>query len=271
MIPGLVSARLVCIRLLPGGLGRFAQHAVQLLGQPLRAHLVVIDIRQLPVRADQIDQRTVVDRIRHARFRFFQLLAIQPVAERCAQYVGERPDVLHAARQTHDAVIEEAHILIQPLCTVIDRIDGHEHRHDGVRVLQRLHHLAKLEQRGRADVRARGVADGQQQVFARKRILRHLALHALQVEVNGAPHFGLPCRLHNRPSPWLASLDCPFVPFLRHAVSGRYQQPDAGCHCPPLQHDHLLLKSVFFRQNGRRQKMLPSAVNDTTLVRAPSE
>ena len=76
----------------------------------------------------------------------------------------------------------------------------------------------------------------------------------LQVKMNGAPHLGLPCRLHNRPGSRLASLDRACVSFLRHAISGRYQQPDTGCHCPPLQHDHLLLKSVFSDKTAEDRK-----------------
>ena len=72
--------------------------------------------------------------------------------------------------------------------------------------------------------------------------------------MNGAPHLGLPCRLHNRPGSRLASLDRACVSFLRHAISGRYQQPDTGCHCPPLQHDHLLLKSVFSDKTAEDRK-----------------
>ena len=226
-------------------LRRLAQHLVQRLRQCLRPKLVVVHVHQPAVRRDQVDQCTVVDRIRHALLGLLELLAIEPVAIGSTQLVGQGTDVLRAARQPHDPLVEEVDIAVQTLGVVVHRIDRHEHRHDGIGIFQRLHHLAVLEQRGRTDVRTGRIPNCQQQVFVPEAVLRDLALLVFQIERDPPAHHGLLRRNHRALRLSILRLGCTSLcgshlkrPLPeRHTRTRRQHHAQPGSHHPSFQHD----------------------------------
>ena len=149
-----------------------AQHLVQRLGQAFGANLVIKHVHQLAIGADEVDQGAVIDGVAHAWLRVVHFLAVHAVAEGGAQLIRQSLNIFHLARQADDALVKKAGVGVEALYVVIHRIDGDEDGLDGVRVFEGLHDQAIFIQRGRANVRAGGVANGQKQVFARVALLR---------------------------------------------------------------------------------------------------
>ena len=162
---------------------RFAEHFIERFRQLSGTNLVVIDVDQFALGRDQVNEAAVIDVVVRSRRRLIDLLAVQPVAERCAELVGQRAQILHLAAQALDTFMEMVGINLEIVHIVTDRIDGDEERLNSVRILDGAHHFAVFVQRRRADVRTVGVTDRQQQVFARVALLRDAPFLADQVEM----------------------------------------------------------------------------------------